>query len=181
MVRRTWDDMAPTGTARTVYLVLWPVGLILVVGGLVADSAGLWNQHAFLLNLVSALTGFCFGVPVVLSLLRSLTERIEMERSARFTEERQHLLRNLEAQALELSRQRAVLEEERREHQAALNAAEEDRRKFGQTVASAQAAVQRVHYLATQRESQGFRLGTVNIDREIGTSCCFRGSCGAAW
>lgn len=49
-------------------------GVVLVVLGLVGDLAGFWSDLPFLTNLVSALTGALFGVPVAIVVVQRLLQ-----------------------------------------------------------------------------------------------------------
>ncbi|MCA0178577.1 MAG: hypothetical protein LCH77_03030 [Actinobacteria bacterium] len=123
--------IVPWRTARLIYLALWPVGISLSLLGLVGDSSGIWLQHGFLLNLLSALAGFCFGAPVVLSLFKRVTDQIESEQlilldanaeiaNSRAVEQRREALEReaLRQERLELSEERANLEQRISEERA---------------------------------------------------------------
>lgn len=61
------------------FAIMWMVGAVLAVLGLRADSSGWWRDRPFLLNLVSATTGFLFGAPIVISLFDAVAGRVERD------------------------------------------------------------------------------------------------------
>jgi hypothetical protein len=56
-------------------ILLWGSGSVLIWLGLVGDRRGWWTDRPFLTNLVSGLTGACFGIPVALLILTELSNR----------------------------------------------------------------------------------------------------------
>ena len=63
------------------------VGFVLLVLGIRGDSNGWWNDRPFLVNVISGLTGACFGIPLVLVVLNRISETVSMQA------ERQSVLR----------------------------------------------------------------------------------------
>ena len=62
-------------------------GFILFALGVWGDSSGWWTNRPYLTNLISGLTGACFGIPLALVVFNNITEAISMRA------ERQALLR----------------------------------------------------------------------------------------
>lgn len=69
-------NVLPRGTGRRVYAALWPPSAALTALGLFGDARDVWTSHPYLLNLLSAVAGFCCGAPLVVSLLRFASRRI---------------------------------------------------------------------------------------------------------
>lgn len=154
----------PWKTARLVYLVLWPLGLALGVVGLGLDATGYWGAHGFLLNLVSALTGFCFGVPVVVSLLKRVTDRIEAEKAHDLAERRR--LEQIERQ--EIDEQKRDIYRRREAVRAQEAVTHERAQRLGEELRQVRETVERIAVLAQGRSSRlGLEMGQLNIDREM--------------
>ncbi|MFI5887987.1 hypothetical protein [Streptomyces sp. NPDC051554] len=85
-ITRTWNWLrAQPRTTRIVIAVGVPTGFALIGLGLWLDTIDWWTGHDYLLNLVSGLTGACFGVPFALVgldyLNRNQTEFRESEKA----------------------------------------------------------------------------------------------------
>lgn len=59
----------------------WPLGGGLFVGGLLGDTVGWWDRHAYLLEAVGSLTAFLIGIPVAVVVVGRL-ESTAAERAA---------------------------------------------------------------------------------------------------
>ncbi|MGK5553443.1 hypothetical protein ACSNOI_17665 [Actinomadura kijaniata] len=68
--RRTWQETSPT--LRTLAVVLWSLGAILLALGWWGDTVGFWQDRPFLTNVASSLVGAAFGVPLALVVLQQL-------------------------------------------------------------------------------------------------------------
>ncbi|GAA4718956.1 hypothetical protein [Phytohabitans rumicis] len=68
-------------------MALWASGTLLAASGVVGDRREWWTEQPFLTNLVSSITGACFGIPIALLVLQALSaahaERLEMRSTAR--------------------------------------------------------------------------------------------------
>ncbi|WP_405724462.1 hypothetical protein OG885_00850 [Streptomyces sp. NBC_00028] len=71
MQQPNWWSQTPRQIQLFTY-VLVPVGITLFALGLVLDYTGWWDGHEFLLNVVSSLTGLCFGGPTAVLLFNHL-------------------------------------------------------------------------------------------------------------
>ncbi|MFE7076942.1 hypothetical protein ACFU96_43330 [Streptomyces sp. NPDC057620] len=80
-ILRSWNEK-PRSTRILTYALI-PVGLVLLVGGLRLDSSDWWTGHDFLLNIYSAATGVCFGVPTALLLFNKLASDLDTARQAK--------------------------------------------------------------------------------------------------
>ncbi|MBW8797847.1 MAG: hypothetical protein JF597_30955 [Streptomyces sp.] len=80
-IRRSWTEK-PRSTRILTY-VLIPAGVVLLVEGLRLDSSNWWTGHDYLLNIYSAATGVCFGVPAALLLFNKLASDQDTARQAR--------------------------------------------------------------------------------------------------
>ncbi|BCJ39944.1 hypothetical protein GCM10010168_28030 [Actinoplanes ianthinogenes] len=70
---RAWiADLHPR--LRPVLAAMLAAGVALTVLGVAADLAGLWSSLPFLTNLVSALTGALFGIPVAVAVVQRLLQ-----------------------------------------------------------------------------------------------------------
>jgi hypothetical protein len=70
-LRSGWKDTSPG--LRSLGVVMWVTGVVLVVSGWIADSRGFWSDRPFLTNLASSLTGAVFGIPFVLVIFQQIT------------------------------------------------------------------------------------------------------------
>jgi hypothetical protein len=61
------------------FVIGWSLGSITVVLGLRAEAT-YWAHHPFQMNLFSALTGFCFGVPVLVAIVPTLATAVDTQR-----------------------------------------------------------------------------------------------------
>ncbi|KUL39907.1 hypothetical protein [Streptomyces regalis] len=80
-IRRWWTEK-PRSTRILTY-VLIPAGVVLLVEGLRLDSSNWWAGHDYFLNIYSAATGVCFGVPAALLLFNKLASDQDAARRAR--------------------------------------------------------------------------------------------------
>lgn len=71
MPQQNWWSRTPR-QIRLFTLILLPIGIILLILGLVLDSTGSWDGHAFFLNVTSSFTGICFGGPTAVLLFNHL-------------------------------------------------------------------------------------------------------------
>lgn len=81
-VRDFWKSVAPI--LRTTAYVSWSLGVVAFVLGLWGDSSGVWDDKAFLTNVVSSVATALFGIPIALIFLQYLVghqERITRERT----------------------------------------------------------------------------------------------------
>ncbi|MBZ9645644.1 YqaE/Pmp3 family membrane protein, partial [Streptomyces sp. PSKA30] len=68
-----WRDDTPKLTRR-LCLILPPVGVFILIIGVIGDSRGWWEGRNFLTNLCSSFTGVLFGVPFALIVVSRLTD-----------------------------------------------------------------------------------------------------------
>lgn len=67
-LRELWNE---TGRSlQKAWIALWAAGLILLTLGIWGDSVKFWADKPYLTNLVSALTGAAFGIPLALVILQ---------------------------------------------------------------------------------------------------------------
>lgn len=69
-----WCTEGVGAIERTIYLWLLLMGIVALALGLRGDACGWWNAHAYLANVVAALTGAAFGVPVLGTIVRRAIE-----------------------------------------------------------------------------------------------------------
>ncbi|GAA3110506.1 hypothetical protein [Streptosporangium carneum] len=99
-----WSSIRTTPVeARVVAAAMWLIGIVLTVFGVLGDLNGSWSDLPFSTNLLSALTGFLFAVPVVLLVFRWAEEYLKEQREALIAREE-----SLQAQ---LAADRARMEE----------------------------------------------------------------------
>lgn len=67
-LRAAWNETG--STLRTAWIVLWTLGVMLLIFGVLGDSIGFWANKPYLTNTFSALTSAAFGVPVALVVLQ---------------------------------------------------------------------------------------------------------------
>jgi hypothetical protein len=72
-LRVVWQD---TGASlKKVWIALWGTGIIFLGLGWLGDSVSFWVNKPFLTNVLSALTGAAFGIPLALVFLQRITAR----------------------------------------------------------------------------------------------------------
>lgn len=71
--------LARTGQkpTRLIFRISWAIGAVFFVSGLVLDLYGLWTSRPYLVNIVSGLTAFFFGLPLVLFFLNQTRDRLD--------------------------------------------------------------------------------------------------------
>ncbi|NUK84516.1 hypothetical protein [Streptomyces lunaelactis] len=70
-LRRSWSQMP--SASRKVCAAMFPLGLLLVMVGVLGDLAGWWGDFAFATNVLSSLAGVLLGVPFALLFIDQLT------------------------------------------------------------------------------------------------------------
>jgi hypothetical protein len=71
--RVTWKEASPG--LRGSAILLWALGTVIGLIGLLGDVLGWWDGLSFLTNLVSSLTGAMIGIPIAVIILQRITAK----------------------------------------------------------------------------------------------------------
>jgi hypothetical protein len=67
-LREVWGETG--STLKKTWIALWIIGIILLASGAWGDGIGFWENKPYLTNILSALTGAAFGIPLALVVLQ---------------------------------------------------------------------------------------------------------------
>lgn len=71
-IQGQWQDVG--SAIRIASCLLLGTGTLLLVAGIAGDQFGWWAEHNFLTNVLSSLTGACFGIPAAILLFAAIEE-----------------------------------------------------------------------------------------------------------